>query len=102
MGCEEMTYQNKDFDPETQYIAWNGDVREKPTRWNGDSDMEDIGFMSRGIRTVTGTTAPTNVKQGARPAAVTPGGPINYSPFGPQPVRKPVEEPQIKRAKKQR
>ena len=39
--------------PKAEVKGWNGDKRKKGTRWNGDSDMEDTGFMSRGVHSVT-------------------------------------------------
>ena len=40
--------------PKGDYVAWNGDVRRRgSTRWNGAADMEDQGFATRGLVTVT-------------------------------------------------
>lgn len=71
------------------YVAWNGDVRKKrSTRWNGSPDMEDRGFVERGLVTVTSKNldpTPWNHKPG-RIHAVQPhpnGGRVNYSkPIG--------------------
>jgi len=36
----------KDFDSDHEYVAWNGDIREKgnPNRPNGEADWDDRGF----------------------------------------------------------
>ena len=42
------------------YVAFNGDVRKKgnPDRWNGAPDMEDTGFVSRGVTSSSGNHQP--------------------------------------------
>ena len=43
-----------------EYVAWNGDVRKKPSdRWNGASEMEDKGFTSRGVTSSSGNYQPS-------------------------------------------
>lgn len=91
---------------DSSYKAWNGDVRpmRNHKRWNGSSDMEDRGFMSRGV---TSTTAP--IKQESkettgrgikpRPKTLIVGGlnnhrnpgniPKKFSPLAPRPAGKP-------------
>ena len=45
--------------PKGTYKAWNGDVRQRgSTRWNGAPAMEDQGFATRGLVTVTHATTP--------------------------------------------
>ncbi len=40
--------------PKGQQKGWNGDTRKPRTsRWNGAPDMDDTGFMSRGVHSVT-------------------------------------------------
>lgn len=40
--------------PKGEQKAWNGDTRKPRTsRWNGAPDMDDVGFMSRGVHSVT-------------------------------------------------
>ncbi len=51
--------------------AWNGDKRKpRSDRFNGGPDMEDKGFMSRGVHTVEGTNAPSGVRQMPTKSAV--------------------------------
>ena len=48
---------------ETTYKAWNGDERKKGSnRWNGQPDMEDRGFASRGVTVTDGTRPQSNVR----------------------------------------
>jgi len=53
MGKKLQAYGGKDYDPKTHYVAWNGDIREKPNtdRWTGSPDYEDTGFDSRSSST---------------------------------------------------
>ena len=40
--------------PKGQQKAWNGDVRQpRSSRFNGDAEFSDRGFMSRGVHSVT-------------------------------------------------
>ena len=99
-----MPYKQPDFDPETQYVAWNGDIRDKPTRWNGDSDMEDQGFMSRGVTSVS--VPPRTEEEDAKDRKVfmasrgackpTPEGHV-YSPYS-RPPKPTAEDPKITKA----
>ena len=93
-----MAYQKPDFDPETQYVAWNGDIRDKPTRWNGDSDMKDTGFMSRGVTSTSKNEPATNVKPVRISGQIEPlpSGHV-YSPWS-RPPRETVEDPKITKA----
>ncbi len=102
-----MAYTCKDYDPNTQYVAWNGDIRDKPTRWNGASDMEDQGFMSRGIHSISQPPpeeppAPPKKLANrtiARSLQTVPTS-MNYSPWSKPPKDTRVREPEIKRAEK--
>ena len=97
-----VAYGGVEYDTRTHYVSWNGDLRERGDRWNGNTEWEDQGFHSRGVHTVEGTNPVPNLKPGNRPSAVTPMGPISYSPFGPQPRKAPIEDPQITKANRAR
>ena len=45
---------------DSTYVAWNGDVRQKrnPKRFNHAPDMEDTGFVSRGVTSSSGNHMP--------------------------------------------
>lgn len=93
-----MSYQRPDFDPETEYIAWNGEIRKKgrPGSFNGDSEWEDQGFHSRGVHTTEGTNRPTNLKQ------VTRNNPLITGVVMPHPGSVGRREPEVNRIKKRK
>ena len=57
-----VAYGGVEYDTRTHYVSWNGDLRERGDRWNGNTEWEDQGFHSRGVRTVEGTTPPERVR----------------------------------------
>lgn len=80
------------------YKAWNGDERKKAsTRWNGAPEMEDKGFASRGVHTVSRNLPQTNLKpmQSPRRAQPVPEGHV-FDPMtrSSKPIPKPLTERQ--------
>ena len=58
--------------PKGKVKAWNGEMRKpRSNRFNGEPDMEDRGFTTRGITVTHGSQPPSNVK----PARGRPGMP---------------------------
>ena len=74
-----MTYKKPELEPD-EFRAWNGDVRKISTRWNGDADMEDVGFHSRGVHTTEGTRPPSGLKPANPPRCPSPTSKAALSP----------------------
>ena len=64
--------------PKGEQKGWNGDTRKPRTsRWNGSPDMDDTGFMSRGVHSVT---APILTASERAPGTLRkPPSSVNYS-----------------------
>lgn len=61
--------------PKGQQKAWNGDVRQpRSSRFNGDAEFSDRGFMSRGVHSVT----PPIATEPARGTLQSPPTSIRY------------------------
>lgn len=67
-------YGGVEYDTRYEYVGPNGDLRKKPNpeRWTGNSDMDDIGFMSRGVTSTSGTNKPDLVKPVKFQGAIQP------------------------------
>jgi hypothetical protein len=90
--------------PKGELIAWNGDKRKapNPSRWNGAPDMEESGFVSRGlVTTVEGVNKPSNVRPLTSPSAIQPhpSGVMAYSPWS-NPKQDKPPDPTINKRKK--